>query len=60
MSKPNKHREKGVRSVVTRGQGVGRGGWMKVVRRYKLPVMREMSPGGIVQDAVNKTNTAVC
>ena len=33
----NKLIEKEIRFVVTRGRGWGKGYWMKVVKRYKLP-----------------------
>lgn len=41
--------------VVLVGQrGTGRGTWRKVVKRYKLPVTRHLSPRGVVY-----SNTAV-
>ena len=39
-NKQNKLIEKEIRFVVTRGGGWGEGNWMKVVKRYKLPVIR--------------------
>ena len=36
----NEFIEKEIRFVVTRGKGGGRGNWMKIVKRYKLPVIR--------------------
>ena len=55
-----KLREKEIIFVVTRGGGgVGKGNWRKVVQRYKLPVIREISPRDVMYNMMTIVNTAV-
>ena len=54
----NSHIEKEIRFVVTRGAGLGK--WMKAVKRYKLPVIRQISSRDVMYNMINIINTAVC
>ena len=56
----NKLMDKEIRFVVTRGRGWGRGNWMKAVKMYKLPVIRQISTRDIMCNMINIINTAIC
>ena len=47
---------KEIRFVVTRGRGVGRGDWMKTVKRHTLPVL---STRDVMYNIINVINTAI-
>lgn len=53
--------EKEISFVATRGEGVGRGrrDWMKVAKRYKLPVTRSITTKDITYIMINTMNTSV-
>ena len=43
------------------GWEVGGGGdWVKVVKRYKLPIIRQISIRDVMYNMINIINTAVC
>ena len=37
-----------------------RGNWMKVVKRYKLPGIRQVSTRDVTYNMINIINTVVC
>ena len=58
-SQTNKLIEKEIRFVVTRGGGGVGGSWRKVVKRYKLPVTRQVSIRDVMCNIVTVVNTTV-
>ena len=55
----NKLIGKEVSSAVTRGRGWGRGNWMKAIKRYILPVIRQVSTKNEMYNKIHRSNTAV-
>ena len=51
--------QKEIRFVVTRRWGGGRGNWMKAVKRYQLPVIRQINTREVIY-MINRMNTSVC
>ena len=47
-----------MRFVVMRGGG--KGNWIKAVKRYKLPVIKEVSTSNVMYNMINTINTAIC
>ena len=41
------------------GGGGGRGNWMKAVKRYQLPVIRQINTREVIY-MINRMNTSVC
>lgn len=54
--------KKEIRFVVTRAEVVGgwrRGNWMKVVKRYKIAVIRQISTGNVRHSMMTIVDTTV-
>ena len=57
ISKTNKLTEKEIRFVVTRGGGWG--DWMQAVKKYKLPILRQVNTKDVTYK-MKVINTDVC
>ena len=46
--------------MVSRDGGLGEGNWMKVVKKYKSPVIRGLITEDMIYNVINIINIAVC
>ena len=56
----NKLIAKEIRFVTTRSRGAERRNCRKAIKRYKLPVKREISTRGMMYNMIRVINTAMC